>query len=127
MMKIFKKFNMEMLVLACTMLILIGIPLVLFFNYTFQCLGLYKLCLINRANILWFGAPILFIIYLLDIIFNKKKITPIDILIYGLIILASLSTLCSVDSGISLYGAYTRNEGLLSLLAYYLIFLNMKN
>ena len=78
-------------------------------------------------SLLWWGVPILVILYILDLIFNKKKITYIDILMYLLIILGIISTICALDVNKSIYGEVERNEGLLSLLSYYFILLNLKN
>lgn len=127
MIKVMKKINIEKLIFISIMIILIGVPLLIVFNYTCYCLNFKNPFLINRAHLLWWAVPILFILYILDLIFNKKKITYIDILIYLLIILGAISTIFAIDIGTSIYGEEIRNEGLLSLLSYYFILLNLKN
>ena len=127
MIKKIKKINIEKLILISTMILLIGVPLITIFSYTCYCLKIQIPFSVNRAYLLWYGVPFLFILYILDLIINKKKINYIDILIYLLIILGILSTIYAVDINTSIYGENVRNEGLLSLLSYYFILLNLKN
>ena len=122
-----KKISIEKLIFLSTMIILIGLPAIAVFTYLCYCLESRNIFMINRAYLLWWGVPVLFMLYILDIIVNGKKITYIDILVYLLIVLGIISTIFAVDPITSLFGARTRNEGLLSLLSYYFIMLNLKN
>ena len=128
MIKRIKEINfIELLILLIIMFILIGIPLMMLYRYTFNIYEIRYFDYTNRSWILWWSVPVLFILYILDIIFNKKKISYIDILLYLLIILGAISTIFAVNTRTAKYGELTRNEGLLSLLSYYLILLNLKN
>lgn len=122
-----KRIDIEKVILISIMILLIGVPVITYYSYTCYCFNLWNFPLINRVNILWWGVPFLIVLYILDLIINKKKITLIDILVYLLIILGILSTVFAVDTNTSIYGEYARNEGLLSLLSYYFILLNLKN
>lgn len=119
--------NLEKLILIIIMIFLIGMPVITVFNYTCYCLNFNNSFIINRAYLLWTVGFFLFFLYIFDLIFNKKKMTFVDILIYLLIILGALSTIFAVDTKVSIYGVDIRNEGLFSLLSYYFIFLNVKN
>lgn len=79
----------------------------------------------NHVYVLWLALPILIILYLVNLIY--KKITYVDIIIYFLIILAIISTIFAQNINISIFGEVNRNEGLLTLLNYYFLFLNVKN
>ncbi len=127
MIEIIKKINIEKLILISIMVILIGIPVITFSIYTPFFIEFDELIPIKRFHILWLSVPFLVTLYILDLIINKKKINYVDILIYLLIILGIMSTIFAVDAHTSIYGANTRNEGLLSLLSYYFILLNFKN
>lgn len=122
-----KKINIEKCIFLSIMFLLIAFPIIMIYRYTFLSIGLNKFPQINRAHLLWYVTIFLGVFYLFDLIFNKKKITYIDILIYLLIILGIISTIYAVDVHTSLYGEFGRNEGLFSLLSYYFIFLNLKN
>ncbi len=121
-----KKINIEKLIFIVIMFILISMPVVVSYCYTVYCFGL-NLPQMDRVYLLWWSTPFLVIVYILDLVINKKKITYVDILIYLLIILGVLSTVFAVDIDTSIYGEYARSEGLFSLLTYYFIFLNAKN
>ncbi len=78
-------------------------------------------------EILYLFIPIGIFIYVYNLIKKNIKITKYDIFIYILIILGIIVTINAVDVKTSIYGAYLRNEGLLSLLSYYLLFLNSRS
>lgn len=122
------KFNIEKYILMIIMIVLIGLPSLKLLSYILYTSGiLYDSFQINQVYLLWLMIPFLFIVYILDIIINNKKINYVDIIIYFLIILSIVSTIFAVNRNISIYGEYKRNEGLLSIISYYLIFLNLKN
>ena len=77
-------------------------------------------------NLLYLLLPLEIIIYLYNLIKKNIKITKYDIFIYLLIIIGIIVTINAVDVQTSIWGAYNRNEGLLSLISYYLLFLNCK-
>ncbi len=127
MIKRIKNIKIETLIFFSIMFLLIGIPILIVFKYTRYCYGLASIELLDRVHLLWFISPFLLVLYIIDMIIHKRKVTYVDILTYLLIILAILSTIFAVDTNIALLGAKTRNEGLLSILSYYFIFLNLKN
>lgn len=108
--------------------IMISIPLGKLFAYILTLSNIINdPFIINHVCVLWFAIPVLLITYILDICFKKSKFNYIDILTIILIFLAFLSTIFAVVTKISIFGMTKRNEGLLSILSYYLIFLNAKN
>lgn len=122
------KLNIEKYMFITVIIVLIGLPLLKLIGYNLFTAGIISDSFdINHVYLLWLSIPFLFVFYILDIIINNKKINYIDIIVYFLIILAIISTIFAIDRNISIYGEYKRNEGLFSLLAYYLIFLNLKN
>ena len=67
------------------------------------------------------------ILYITDKILCKRKIDKYDIIIYLLIFLGIISCIFSINFKISIFGFYGRNEGLLVIITYYILFLNSKN
>lgn len=78
-------------------------------------------------NILWLSIPIQIIIYIYNLKKRKFKLDIFDIVLYILIILTMISVNLSIDFDTAVWGAYLRNEGFLSILSYYLLFLNSKD
>lgn len=72
------------------------------------------------------SVPFLFILYIFNIINKNIKINKYDIYIYLLFFLGIITTINAIDVQTSFWGAYLRNEGLLTISSYYLIFLNTK-
>ena len=68
--------------------------------------------------------PPLIISYLIGLKQKRFKIDWLDILTYHLIVITIISSIFSDFPKVSLFGSYTRYEGLLSVVSYYLIFLN---
>ena len=120
-MKILDKLTYRFIILF-----MIGIPFfklvsyVLFFNEIIE--NSYDF---NHVYVLWISLPIFAILYIVSLIY--KKITYVDLILYVLIILAFISTLFAQDKFISMFGEVNRNEGLLTILNYYFVFLNIKN
>lgn len=108
--------------------ILIGIPFIQMFS---RYLGKYNVIssygYINPAIILYISIPFLMFIYIKDIIDSKRKIDIYDYLFYILTIAGIISTIFSINKGISLFGKDFRHEGFLSVLSYYLLFINWKH
>ena len=123
-----KKFNFNKILFIYSILFIVGIPFVKLISYFFYLNKIVdNIFIINQVYVLWIMIPILLITYILGIKFKKYKIDWLDILMYHLIFITIISTIFSSFQKVSLLGSYTRNEGLLSLLSYYLIFLNFKN
>lgn len=78
-------------------------------------------------TLLWILIPLLTMFYIFDLKQKKWKINHIDIIIYILIILTIISTIFSVDPLKSITGERSRYDGLLTLISYYLLFLNCIN
>lgn len=78
-------------------------------------------------NLLYLLLPLEIIIYVYNLIKKNVKITKYDIFIYLLLIIGIIVTINAVDVQTSIWGAYTRDEGLLSLISYYILFLNCKS
>ena len=83
--------------------------------------------LIRHVAVLWMMIPVLLFLYLYGLFKKKNSFNYLDIINILLIILAGVSTIFAVKVKISIWGETRRNEGLLSLISYYLIFLNTKN
>lgn len=81
---------------------------------------------IQYYQILYFLIPIEIIIYVYKVVNKEIKFTYYDIIIFSILILLIIVTKNSVDVNTSIWGAYCRNEGLLCILSYYLLFLNSK-
>jgi len=107
--------------------LIIGIPLFKFITYTNEVLGNSYNPLFDQVYLLWLYIPLLSLVYIYGILSKEFKITCTDFLTYVLIFLAILSTVFSINVSISIIGENGRYEGLLSLLTYYLLFLNVKN
>jgi len=122
------KFNIEKYIFITIMIVLLGLPALKFISYNLFLAGIISDSFsINHVYLLWFAIPFLSLFYILDVIINNKKIDYVDIIVYILIVLAIISTIFAINRKISIYGAVKRNEGLLSILSYYLILLNVRN
>lgn len=118
--------KLEKIIYKFIMLLMILIPSFKLISYILYLSGIIENSYdFNHVYVLWFSLPILIILYLVNLIY--KKITYVDIIIYFLIILAIISTVFAQDVKISIFGELNRNEGLLTLLNYYFLFLNVKN
>lgn len=116
----------DKIIFGVIIFISIMMPVIILIRY----LGLYFYepswyCL-NLGPFLWITLPILIFIYGYRLYKNHFKMTKWDILILILILLAYLSTVFAVNVETSLWGEVNREEGLLSLLVYYFLFLTMK-
>lgn len=70
--------------------------------------------------------PLEYLIYIYSLFKRKFQINKYDLLIYMLIFLGIIVTINTVDVQTSIWGAYLRNEGFLSIFSYYLLFLNAR-
>lgn len=82
---------------------------------------------ITIYNLFYLMIPFELIIYIYNIFKKKIKIGKYDIFIYILMFLGIITTIFAVDTFTSLWGSYSRNSGLLSMLTFYLLFLNSKD
>lgn len=78
-------------------------------------------------EILYFLIPLEIVIYVYKIIKKEIKLNYYDIIVFLILILLMIVTNNSIDIDTSIWGAYKRNEGFLSVLCYYLLFLNSKS
>lgn len=92
----------------------------LYFGYT----GLYHM--LNTFNCYWFILPIQVFIYLFCLKAKIIKADKFDCIIYALILSNMISCLFAMDYNISILGYINRNEGMIALLSYYLMFLNVR-
>lgn len=110
------------------MAILVGLPTIKFISY-----GLYLLNFtgsiftLNQVYLLWIMIPFSLIVYLIGIFTKNNKINYADYIIYSLILLAILSTIFAFIPKTAIFGEKYRYEGLLSIVSYYLLFLNVKH
>lgn len=82
---------------------------------------------IKRVYVLWLAIFFLLATYLYLILSKKEKISIIDIIVFVLIILAFISTQNAIDFEKSFFGEKYRYEGLLTILSYYFLILNVKS
>lgn len=78
-------------------------------------------------EILYFLIPLEIFIYVYKIVKKEVKLNYYDMIVFLILILLMLVTNNSIDIDTSIWGAYGRNEGFLSILCYYLLFLNSKS
>ena len=123
---VFKMKLLDKLIYRFVIIFMISIPLFKFISYVLYFKGVILNSYdFNHVYVLWISLPILVIFYIISMI--SKKINYIDIILYFLIILAFVSTFLAQDINISIFGETNRNEGLLTILNYYFVFLNIKN
>ena len=116
--------NILKLVSLCILLI---VPFLKFFSMNLEEFGLISnYDFINPAIILYVSIPFLIFVYIKDIIDSKRKIDIFDCIFYLFILSAILSTIFSINKSLAIFGKSFRHEGLLSILSYYLLFINWK-
>ncbi len=122
-----KKNDIQKNIYTILIIIMLFIPLVKFISYALYLSGIIKDSFsFNQVYVLWIFIPILIANYVYGIIAKKIRINYIDIIIYLLSILAIISTIFALDITKSIVGEVKRNEGLLTIICYYLLFLNSK-
>lgn len=123
-----KRNDLERIIYYIVLTLIIGLPAIKLLSYILFLNNIVdNTFVINQVYLLWIVIPPLIIIYLIGIFTGKFKFTYADYIIYVLIIFAVLSTIFAIDTNISIFGEEYRYEGLLSIISYYLIFLNVKN
>lgn len=117
---------LDKMIYRFVMLFMICIPLFKFVSYILFLNGIISNSYdFSHVYVLWISLPIFIVLYIINLIY--KKITYVDIITYILIILALISTVFAQNINISIFGETNRNEGLLTILNYYFVFLNVKN
>ena len=123
-----QKNILEKYVFMLIVLIMIGLPLIKFCAYILNFLGIIEDPFsFNHVYVLWISIPFLLTSYLYGLKKQYFRFDYNDIIISILAFLGLISTVLAQDVQTSIFGEYHRNEGLLTLIAYYLIFLNVKN
>jgi len=123
-----KKINVEKIIYIFIILIMILIPLLKLSTYIPVIEKFYiNVFEIKRVYVLWGAIFFLLITYLYLIFSKKQKIGCIDIIIYILIVLAFISTKYAIDFEKAFFGEMYRYEGLLTILSYYFLILNVKS
>lgn len=110
-----------------TLCILLIVPFLKFFSMNLEAFGVLRnYDVINPAIPLFVAVPFLIFVYIEDIIRTKRKLDIYDYLLYILIIVGIISTIFSIDKNLAIFGKNLRHEGLLSIVSYYLLFINWK-
>ena len=108
-----------------TFCILVGVPLLKQLSYYLDINNvIYSYDNINPAIVIFISLPFLIFVYIKDL--KNRKLDIYDYLFYILILAGILSTIFSVNKQLSIFGKEYRHEGFLSVLGYYLLFINWK-
>lgn len=122
-----EKITNKKILTVFTLCILLIVPFLKFFSMNLEMFGIMEnYDFINPAFILYFSVPFLIFIYIKDIVDKKRKLDIYDYLFYILVFVGILSCIFSIDKMISIFGKDFRHEGFLSILSYYLLFINWK-
>lgn len=122
-----KKINLEKINYILMILTIILLPILKMTSYLLEYNKIIEKSFeFNHVYFLWIMLPLLLVIYVIHLFKNYKKINYIDIIVYIIMILMLLTTIFSSNKDLSIYGNITRNEGLLTQLTYYLLFLNSR-
>lgn len=110
-----------------TLCILIIVPFLKFFSMNLEMFGiLNNYDYINPSIVLYISIPFLLFVYINDIFIKKRKLDIYDYLFYILLITGFISVVFSVNKSIAILGKEFRHEGYLSMISYYLLFINWK-
>lgn len=121
-----KKQNKKILNIV-TLCILIIVPFLKFFSMNLELFGIIKnYDFINPAIVLWVSIPFLIYVYIKDISDTKRKLNIFDYLFYILLVVGIISVVFSINKRMAILGTAYRHEGFLSVLSYYLLFINWK-
>lgn len=122
-----EKITNKKILTAFTLCILIIVPFLKFFSMNLELFGVMQnYDFINPAIILYVSVPFLIFIYIKDIVDKSRKLDIYDYLFYVLVFIGIISCIFSMDKMISIFGKSFRHEGFLSVLSYYLLFINWK-
>ena len=110
-----------------TICILFLIQIIEYMSFYMQKYGLINdFTSINASMVIWISIPFLILVYIKDIIDKKRKIDIYDYIFYVLVIIGIIVSIFSINPKISFLGVPIRREGFLSILGYYLLFINWK-
>lgn len=110
-----------------TLCILLIVPFLKFFSMNLEVFKIIEMYdYINPAIVLYISIPFLLFTYIRDLKDSKRKLDIFDYLFYILVVVSLISTILSINKNISIFGKDYRHEGLLSILSYYLLFINWK-
>ena len=122
-----EKFSNKKILNIVALCILLIVPFLKFFSMNLEMFGIVKnYDNINPAIVLYISVPILLFIYIKDIIDSKRKLDIFDYIFYSLVLTGIISTIFSIDKNLAIFGKDFRHEGFLSILSYYLLFINYK-
>ena len=123
-----KKINIEKIIFIIVLLVMVLIPILKFTTYIPTIEKFYiNTFEIKRVYVLWVALLLLLFTYLYLIFSKKEKIGIADVIILVLIGLAFLSTNYALDFEKSFFGEQYRYDGLLTILCYYFLVLNVKS
>lgn len=123
-----KKNYLETFIYSIILILIIGLPSIKLLSYILYLNNVVAdTFVVNNAYLLWVLLPVLAIIYFIGLITKKYKFTYIDYFMLFLLVFALISTKFAYNTNVAIYGEIHRYEGLLSILCYYFIFLNIKN
>jgi len=126
-MNLLKKINDKKILYFISLCILTLIPFLKILSYY---LSSYKVISnydnINPAYVLYISIPFLIYLYIKNLIKTKRKFNIYDYLFYILVFTGLISSIFAIDIKIAFLGKEYRHEGFLSVLSYYLLFINWK-
>lgn len=126
-MKILKKVTRKNILYIITFIIVALLPIIKQGSFYLQKYSFIKSYdEINPAYILYASIPFLIFVYIKNLIKTKRELDIYDYLFYFLTVIGIIATVFSMDKEISLFGKDFRHEGFLSILSYYLLFINWK-
>lgn len=122
-----KKLNNKKLLYIFTICILLLVPFIKTLSYylmNYKIISNYDF--INPAIVLYISIPFLILIYIRNLIKTDFNLDKYDYLFYMILIAGIISSIFSNDIYVSIFGKSYRHEGLLSIIAYNLLFINWK-
>ena len=126
-MNILKKITDRKILYIFTLCIIVFLPILKQLSFYFVKFGfITNYDSINPVYIFCFSAPFLIYVYIKNLIDTKRKLDIFDYLFYILVVVGIFASLFAIDKEISFLGKDYRHEGFISLLCYYLLFINWK-
>lgn len=122
-----KDINIKKVLNITTYLALLAVPFIRIISLyldKFNIISTYDS--INPSTILYCIVPFLIFIYIYEIVKSKRKLDIYDYLLFALTLTGIISIIFSIDKYIAIFGKTFRHEGFLSVLSYYLLFINWK-
>lgn len=98
----------------------------IFANYLVKYHIIQKVLDINPIIPMYICVPIMIFIYIYDIFKNKRKLDIYDYIFYALFISGVVCTIFAIEPKMAFTGSIYRHEGLVSVISYYLLFINWK-